>query len=78
MLDRYVTQIADLLAIEYGMSPDKALGFVFAAATSLAKEGLVDPIPSDNASPDEISLWLGKARTQQFSHHVLTRAQKMS
>jgi hypothetical protein len=76
-LDIYVTEIADLISLEYDQTPEQALKFVFNAATALSKDGLVPPMPSDGAPPEEVAMWLGKAKSIQFSNHVMQRARDM-
>lgn len=77
-LDLYLSEIADLLTIEYGKSEDESLNFVFSAASTLAREGVIPPIPSDNAPEQEIAVWLGKAKSVQFASHVMQRAREMA
>jgi hypothetical protein len=77
-LDLYLSGIADLVALEYGKDAGAAMSFVFSAASSLASAGVIPKIPADSAPPEEIAVWLGKAKTCQFSHHVLTKAREMS
>lgn len=76
-LDLYLSGIADLVSLEYGKDPGAAMSFVFSAASSLASAGIVPKMPSDGAAPEEIAVWLGKAKTCQFSHHVLGKARDM-
>ena len=77
-LDLYLSGIADLIALEYGKKPNEAMNFVFSAASALAGKGMVPTMPSDSAPPEEVAIWLGKAKTCQFSHHVLSRAREMA
>ena len=77
-LDLYLSGIADTLALEYDKDAGAAMSFVFSAASSLASAGLIPKIPSDSAPPEEIAIWLGKAKTCQFSYHVLNKAREMS
>lgn len=76
-LDQYLTDIADLLVLEYGKNDNEAMNFVFSAASQLARDGLVPDMPEDSAAPEEIAIWLGKAKSVQFSSHVLGRARAM-
>lgn len=76
-LDFYLAEIADLLTMEYDMSEDASFNFVFSAASALAKDGLVPEIPGDNASDDEIAIWMGQAKTCHFAGQVLARAREM-
>lgn len=76
-LDIYVTDIADLISLEYDQPPEKAMTFVFSAADALAKDGVIPELPDDDAPPEEIALWLGKAKSVQFSNHVMQRARDM-
>lgn len=77
-LDLYLSEIADLLTLEYGKSETEAMSFVFSAASALASDGLIPSMPSDNASDDEVAQWLGKAKSVQFASQVLSRAQAMA
>jgi len=77
-LDLYLSGISDLVSLEYGKNSNEAMNFVFSAASALASQGLVPAMPSDSADPEEIAIWLGKAKTCQFGHHVLSRAREMS
>lgn len=77
-LDLYLSGIADLVALEYNKDAGAAMSFVFSAASSLASAGMIPKIPADSAPPEEIAVWLGKAKTVQFSHHVLSKAREMS
>lgn len=76
-LDLYLSEIADLLTLEYGKNENEAMSFVFSAASSLSGDGVIPPMPNDNAPDDEVAAWLGKAKSVQFAHHVLQRAQQM-
>lgn len=76
-LDQYLTDIGDLLVLEYGKSDNEAMSFVFSSAGQLARDGVIPKMPDDDASPEEIAVWLGKAKSVQFASHVLGRAREM-
>jgi hypothetical protein len=76
-LDLYLSEIADLLTVEYGKSAEEAFKFVFDAAKALADEGAIPMIPEDEVADEEIAIWLGKAKSVQFGHQVLNRAREM-
>jgi hypothetical protein len=77
-LDLYLSEISDLLTLEYGKNENEAMNFVFSAASALAREGVIPEVPSDSATDDEVAQWLGKAKSVQFASHVLNRAREMS
>jgi hypothetical protein len=76
-LDLYITEIADLLTVEYDKTPEEAMKFVFDAAKALSDEGAIPPIPDDDTADEEIAIWLGKAKSVQFAHQVMNRAREM-
>jgi hypothetical protein len=76
-LDLYLSEIADLLTVEYGKGEEGAFKFVFDAAKALADEGAIPMIPEDKAADEEIAIWLGKAKSVQFGHQVLNKAREM-
>lgn len=77
-LDAYLTNIADLLGLEFDLEDEEALNFVFDAADDLSGEGKLPEVPGDDSSDEEIALWLGNAKTVGFSAHVLSKAREMA
>jgi len=66
-LDAFLTDLADQIVanVDY-MDYEEALDIVFDCADSLAETGDLPEMPDDDASADELSLWLGKARSVGF------------
>jgi len=76
-LDLYLSEIADLLTIEYDYSDEEAMNFVFNAAATLEDEGKMPTIPDDDATDEQMAEWLGIAKTCMFAGEVLQKAREM-
>ncbi len=74
VIDRYLNDIADQLVQSQGWGVHEAMGFVFDVASEVAEEGHLPEIPSDNADPEEVAMWLGKAASYGFGARVLKSA----
>ena len=72
-LDLYLNGIVSALVSEHGMSEESAIELIFALADKLEGRGL-PPFPSEDASPDEVAVWLGTAGTIGFNHYALMAA----
>lgn len=70
----YLDGIADSL-IEMGYSEDEAISFVLDVADEMAAEGVLPPMPAEDALEDEVAVWLGTANTVGFANEVLSAAE---
>jgi hypothetical protein len=77
-LDLYLSNIADLLGLEYDMDDSSAANFIYDVAEELASSGLLPEMPDDDAPAQEIAEWMGKAKSVQFAAMVLKRAREMN
>lgn len=76
-LDFYLNNMADLLGLEYGKTKSEAMSFVFSAVSQLVRDGMVPEIPGDNAAPQDIAIWLGKAKSVGLGAFVLGKAREL-
>jgi hypothetical protein len=73
-VDKFVADIAAQLVVSLGMGEDEALNFVLDALENPDEKHL-SPIPEDEADPEELALWLGKATTLGIAAKILKAAQ---
>jgi hypothetical protein len=73
-VDKYLADIADQLVLVTGMDEDEALELVFDHADRSSEDGRLPALPSDDADPEELAGWLGKANTMGFGALVLKAA----
>jgi len=67
----YLDSILDAILDSTDMSEEGAVNAIFDAAEMAAEEGDMPPMPEEDSSDDEISIWLGKAKTVGFARVVL-------
>jgi len=72
-LDLYLDSIVERL-MEKGASEDDAVEFIFLMADECMENGELPPMPGEDASDDEASVWMGTAKTAGFTNKVLSRA----
>lgn len=70
----YMINIVERLVAEFDMDQDDAVDFVFDCADELAEEGDLPVVPEDDASDQDVSLWLGTAQSIGFGGYVLAAA----
>ena len=74
-VDKYLSDIAGELMVCKGMSQDEAADFVFHYLRNLDDEHLSE-LPGDDADPEELMLWLGKATTFGISAKIVKAAKE--
>lgn len=70
-LDLYLDSLLDAVLKASDMSEDDAMSMILDMADAGAEAGDLPPFPEEEASDDEVSLWLGKAKTVGFKRIVL-------
>lgn len=73
-LNMYLDSILERLVEEMDLGEDEAMDMIFAMADILAEEGELPEFPGDEATPEEVSIWLGQAKTMGFERVVLDAA----
>lgn len=73
-IDKYLATAVDMLVAETGVDEDTAFERLFAAAEKAAKDGELPELPDDDADPEELAMWLGKASTWGLAARVLSAA----
>jgi hypothetical protein len=68
-LDLYLSEIADLLALQHGLDDETSAAMVYDVADELGM-----PIPDEDAPEQEVAMWLGQAKTKMFATEVLKKA----
>jgi hypothetical protein len=69
-LDMYLSGMVDSLLNQYDATDEEAADIVFAAIDRAVQDGKIPEMPSDNADPQEIPLWVGKATIANLSRYV--------
>lgn len=73
-IDKYLADIVDQLVLSYDMDADEAFDFVFDMADSASSEEHLPALPGEDADPEELMMWLGKANTMGFGAKVISAA----
>lgn len=73
-LNMYLDTILERLVEEMDLDEDEAMEMIFAMADILAEEGELPEFPSDDSSSEDVSMWLGQAKTIGFERVVLDAA----
>ena len=73
-VDKFLADLASQLMVSKGMSEDEAFDFVFDYLDTVEDEHISE-IPDDDADPEELLMWLGKATTYGLQAKVLKAAQ---
>jgi hypothetical protein len=73
-IDKFIAGIADQLVATLGMSEDAALDYVLDCCDEASEHGRIPPIPSEDADPVAVAVWLGKAQTAGFPTEVVSSA----
>lgn len=60
-LDMYLSGMVDSLLNQYDATDEEAADTVFAAIDQAVQAGVLPELPPDDASEQEVSLWVGKA-----------------
>ena len=74
-MDLYLNSLANTLLDQFDASEDEVGEFIVDMAMSMAEDGVMPPFPGEDATDDQMSLWLGAAKTVGFVHEVLKAAQ---
>ena len=72
-LDLYLDSIVERL-VEKGATDAEAVEFVFLVADHLEENGDLPPMPGEDSSDDEVSVWMGTAKTMGFTNKILSMA----
>jgi hypothetical protein len=72
-VDKFIADIVAQLVLSAGMEEDEAFDFVFDFLDSMDEKHL-STLPDDDADPEELALWLGKATTLGISAKILKTA----
>lgn len=73
-VDRYIADIVDQLIVELGMDEEEAFNFVFSHLEKGSDENGLAPVPDEDADPEELASWLGKATTLGVSAAIVRAA----
>lgn len=68
--DMYLSGMVDSLMNQYDATDEEAADTVFAAIDQAVSDGKVPPMPEDDASEQEVALWVGKATLARLQHLV--------
>lgn len=77
-IDLYLKEIVDALLEDYEIAEEDAFEFVLDAADAISEEGVMPPLPSQEASYEELVAWYGHATTQGFKSLVLKLAKEQA
>jgi hypothetical protein len=69
-LDMYLSGMVDSLMNQYDATDEEAADTVFAAIDQAVADGKLPELPDDDASEQEVSLWVGKATLARLQHLV--------
>lgn len=70
----FMDEIVDALLDRYEADEDDAIGLVFDVIDEMVEEGELDEFPSDEASEEDLAIWMGKATTAGLKARVLQAA----
>jgi hypothetical protein len=76
VVDRYIADIVDQLMVELGMEEEEAFSFVFSHLEKGSEENGLAPVPGEDADPEELASWLGKATTLGVSAAIVRAARE--
>lgn len=69
-LDMYLSGMVDSLLNQYDATDEEAADTVFAAIDQAVSAGKLPELPPDDASPQEISMWVGQATLANLQRMV--------
>lgn len=75
-LEKYISGLVDALLVQYNLSDDEAVDLAFEALDSLVSDGATEEIPGEDASDDQVAMWLGQATTSGLQRKVDEYARK--
>jgi hypothetical protein len=75
-VDKFIADIVGQLVLQSGMDEDEAFDYVFDFFDDTTADGHLPPLPDDDADPEELSNWLGKATTYGVSAKILKQARE--
>ena len=73
-LDLYLDSIVERLVEKLGASEEQAVEFIMLMADEMEEQGHMPPMPGEGTSDDDVSMWLGSAKTCGFTNQVLDMA----
>lgn len=73
-LDLYLDSIVERLVEKLGASEEQAVEFIMLMADEMEEQGHMPPMPGEGTSDDDVSMWLGAAKTCGFTNQVLDMA----
>jgi hypothetical protein len=72
--DMYLDSILERMLTALSASEEQAVEFIMLVADEMEEEGMMPPMPGSDASDDEVSVWMGSAKTCGFANKVLEMA----
>lgn len=72
--DLYLDSILERLTTSLNADEDMAIEFIMLMADEMEEEGSMPPMPGEDASDNEVSMWMGAAKTSGFANKVLEMA----
>ena len=77
-VEMYLGQIVDGLLKLYDVDESAAEGLIFTVADQMASDGMLPPTPGEDAGPDDLSKWMGKAKSMGLEAAVMQAARDRS
>jgi len=72
--DLYLDSILERLTTSLNADEDMAIEFIMLMADEMEEDGSMPPMPGEDASDNEVSMWMGAAKTSGFANKVLEMA----
>lgn len=73
-VDKFIADVVDQLMLTVGMGEDEAFDFVFDFLDSESGGEHLPTLPGDDADPEELATWLGKATTLGVAAKIVKSA----
>lgn len=74
-LDAYLNAVMDRILSEFEIEEDDAITLIYDTADALAASGQLPVFPDEDASYDDVAIWIGKAKTLGFDNEVIKAAE---
>lgn len=72
--DLYLDSLLERMLTALNATEEQATEFIMLMADEMEEEGMMPPMPGIDASDDEVSMWMGAAKTCGFANKVLEMA----
>lgn len=69
-LDMYLSGMVDNLMAQYDTTDEEAANVVFACIDKLVSSGKLPEMPDEDATEDQVAIWIGKAATSGLQRIV--------